>query len=121
MTATYGKETMNVIDRAVDRGTELLNEFSPHWFKIIDLATFNIELCSDCLIGQLLPDYGFADGFDVLIGASSDVVAGTTEPSTFGFDTGEDVEYEDLGEAWVERIEELRDSSAADAATYTAP
>ena len=98
------------IGASIDRGVALLNAHTPHWFKLIDLATFDITVCGDCIVGQVFGNGNFADNCNTL------GIEDSWDSSHFGFDV-EDHEQEELEEAWVDRIAELIDT--ADVATYS--
>ena len=113
MTVIHGKETMlytDRIDRAIDRGVELLNAYTPHWFDMIDIRTFDIAICTSCIVGQVLPDYNWLPGLEKL-------GVGEEEPaSMYGFDVDFEMETQDLQDAWVDRIEwMIEDADAANA------
>ena len=90
------------VQAAVDRGTKLLNAFSPHWFTVIDLAKFDIEICTDCIVGQVIPGRNFGEACTIL------GVPDSNNSYVYGFDVEESaMEAEELEAVWVARIEEL--------------
>ena len=99
------------MNERIDRGVDLLNAHTPHWFKLIDLGRLNLSICSDCIIGQVFGTDEFAATVEGLVPEAY--------PSDYGFDTDEDYEggYAELTNAWVSRIEELVD--IADSARWT--
>ena len=105
---------MNIIEAAIDRGVKLLNAYSPHWFKVIDLATFDITVCSDCIVGQVFGNPNFGANIATL------GVTDTWSAFQFGFDTDDEYPQQELEEAWVDRITEYRDNPGA-ALTATTP
>lgn len=82
--------------RRVRDGAEWLDARSKAWAAAINLLTFNIESCSDCVLGQLGDDYW--DALDV---------EGEGALELFGFDALElydDEEYARLDTAWRREI-----------------
>lgn len=103
------------IEAAINRGVEVLNRHSPHWFTLIDLARLDIAICTDCIVGQVFGSDDFGGNLRKL------GVDTTYEASDYGFDVDDD-EYnaEELEAAWRHRIEWMREDAPASIAAARA-
>ena len=98
------------MSEAIDRGVDLLNEHTPHWFKLIDLKRLELSVCADCIIGQVFGTDDFTEAFEAFAPEG-------TEPYMYGFDTDDGEDYTELTDVWTGKIEELID--IADDARWT--
>ena len=92
---------MDSLQAAIDRGVELLNKHTPHWFTLINLDRFDITVCTDCIVGQVFGTDNFAESLREL------GVPDTWSAYEFGFDV-EDTDFdsqEELEALWVDVIE----------------
>jgi hypothetical protein len=98
---------VSTIAERVAKGTALLDEKLPGWWRAINLVRLELNDCQDCLLGQLFGDYD--DGLPEL-GLSDRAAAesGFAEP---GF-LLERTDYPSLGAEWVRVILARREAGA---------
>ena len=95
---------MDSLQAAIDRGVELLNKHTPHWFTLVNLDRFDITVCGDCIVGQVFGTDNFAEALREL------GVPDSWSAFEYGFDV-EDTDPDgqvELEELWAELIEKRR-------------